>query len=182
MLAICLRCVYFPPSPIYSCHPLYGPCTALGAFAPSSFSNLICALLQSLGPGRCGPPGLNALSPVEVETSFAPGAAWPRALATAEPPAWALAPRPSAVDSSLAWGCWSPAPGAPGGPVPAAAAQAWPPALGPAPAHWLKSTLPAMAPSSTWTRRPATQDPAWVSVHGVAKPHHLFPASGKLRE
>lgn len=114
-------CLYFqlpPPVPQRS-QP------ALWAFAPSNPSSFTCVLPQCPGPGRRGPPGLTALSPVEVETRFAPGSAWLQLLPTCGScPAWALTPRPSAVGRSPAGGCWRPAPGARGGPVPTAVAQA----------------------------------------------------------
>ncbi|KAF3819473.1 hypothetical protein GH733_013623, partial [Mirounga leonina] len=74
------------------------------------------------GPGRSGPPGLNALSPVEVEARFAPGSAWPRPLTAAGP-----LPGPWHPDPAL----WMAAlPGAAGGlllgPVGALFQQLWP--------------------------------------------------------
>lgn len=100
----------------------------------------------------------------------APGSARPRPFTAQRPPAWAPTPRPSAADGSLAQSCGQPARGAFGGPVLKAAARAWPPALGPAPARWPRPTIPVMAASSTWTPRPATRGPAWVCVHGKGGP------------
>lgn len=127
---------------------------------------LTCPLPQCPWAGRCDLPGLTALSPVEVEARSALGPAWCQLLTTGSHSARALIPRPSTARSSHAYSCWRPAPGVHGDPVPAAAAQAWPPALGPALACWSRQTLDAMTPSHTWTPGSATQGPAWVSVPG----------------
>ncbi|KAJ1063464.1 hypothetical protein K5549_021073, partial [Capra hircus] len=79
--------------------------------------------MQGWGPGRHGPPGLTALSPVEAETRSAPGSVWLRPLPEGAPSAWAPMPRASDVGCGLARCCQTPAPGAPGGPAPAGLAS-----------------------------------------------------------
>ena len=95
---------------------------------------------------------------------------WPRPLPEGAPPAWVPMPRAGAAGCGLARRCQTPAPGAPGGPAPAAAVRAWPLALRPAPARWLRLSPPATVPPRAWTPRPATRGPAWVSARQKRSP------------
>ncbi|XP_045352374.1 SCO-spondin-like [Leopardus geoffroyi] len=65
-------CLLFPSHPDFQPPP---PVPRRSRSAIGTFSDLTCALPQYPGLGRCGPLGLNAPSPVEVETSCGPGLA-----------------------------------------------------------------------------------------------------------